>query len=38
MLHIQALYCILALGYNTALIDILLEACTIAEHTVPALA
>jgi len=38
MLHVQELYCIAALGYSTALIDILLQVCTIAEHIVPALA
>jgi len=38
VLHVQALYCIVELGYSTALIDILLQVCTIAEHIVPALA
>jgi hypothetical protein len=38
MLHAKALYCILEVGNNTALIDIVLEVCMIAEHIVPALA
>jgi len=37
MLHVQDLYCILALGYITALMDIVLEECMIAENIVPAL-
>jgi hypothetical protein len=36
MFQVQALYCIIALGYYTALIDILLEVFMIAENIVPA--
>jgi hypothetical protein len=38
MLQVQALYFIIALGYYTALIDILLEVCTITENFALAMA